>query len=57
MNIEIPFFDYILVLDPFYEYCLTLIPAWIENHMPRKAWDEITYPLPLHVASCKFGNG
>ena len=33
MNIEIPFFDYIMVLDPFYEYCLTLIPAWIENHL------------------------
>ena len=25
---------------------LTLIPAWISNHMPSKRWDESTYPLP-----------
>ena len=25
---------------------LTLIPAWISNHMPSKMWDEITYPFP-----------
>ena len=30
----------------FYWHCLTLIPAWISNHMPCKAWDEITYPFP-----------
>ena len=24
---------------------LTLIPAWIRNHMPGKVWDEITYPF------------
>ena len=24
---------------------LTLIPAWIDNYMPRKVWDEITYPF------------
>ena len=24
---------------------LTLIPAWISNHMPCKVWDEITYPI------------
>ena len=24
---------------------LTLIPAWISNHMPSKVWDEITYPF------------
>ena len=24
---------------------LTLIPAWIINHMPSKVWDEITYPF------------
>ena len=31
---------------PFYHHGLTLIPAWISNHMPRKVWAEITYPFP-----------
>ena len=31
---------------PFYYYGLTLIPAWISNHMHNKVWDEITYPFP-----------
>ena len=31
---------------PFYCHALTLIPAWISNHMARKVWDEITYPFP-----------
>ena len=30
---------------PFYLHGLTLIPAWISNHMPVKVWDEITYPF------------
>ena len=30
---------------PFYQHGLTLIPAWISNHMPGKMWDEITYPF------------
>ena len=25
--------------------CLTLIPAWIINYIPRKVWGEITYPF------------
>ena len=28
------------------KYGLTLIPAWISNYIPYKAWDEITYPFP-----------
>ena len=24
---------------------LTLIPAWISNHLPGKVWYEITYPF------------
>ena len=32
--------------SPFYLHGLTLIPAWISNHMPCKVWDEITYPIP-----------
>ena len=24
----------------------TNIPAWMSNHMPRKLWNEITYPFP-----------
>ena len=31
---------------PFYWHGLTLIPAWISNHMPSKVWGEITYPFP-----------
>ena len=30
---------------PLYWQGLTLIPAWISNHMPKKVWDKITYPL------------
>ena len=30
---------------PFYQYGLTLIPAWISNHMPSKVWDWVTYPF------------
>ena len=26
---------------PFYWHGLTLITAWINNHMPRKVWDEL----------------
>ena len=29
--------------DPFYLHGLTLIPAWIWNHIHYKVWDEITY--------------
>ena len=32
---------------PFYWHGLTLIPAWISNHMPIKVWDEVTYPFPI----------
>ena len=35
-----------VIWGPFYLHGLTLIPAWIRNHMPSKMWDEITYPLP-----------
>ena len=30
----------------FYYHDLTLIPAWISNHMCSKVWDEITDPFP-----------
>ena len=30
---------------PFYKYKLTLIPAWISNHIHYQVWDEITYPF------------
>ena len=31
--------------SPFYWHGLTLISAWISNHMPNKSRDEITYPF------------
>ena len=27
--------------DPYNKYGLTLIPAWISNHLPGKVWDDI----------------
>ena len=30
--------------SPFYWYRLTLIPAWIRNHLPSNVWDDVTYP-------------
>ena len=27
---------------PFYKHGLTLIPAWVSNHMPSEVWDGIT---------------
>ena len=36
---------------PFYWHGLTLIPAWISNHLPGKVWDEITYPF-LNFNGC-----
>ena len=40
--------------SPFYsEHSLTLITAWISNHMLNKVWDEITYPSS-NCNSCTF---
>ena len=36
----------IIVLGSFYKHGVTLIPAWISNHMPSKMWDEITFSIP-----------
>ena len=34
---------------PFYRHGLTLMPAWISNHMPGKMWDE-TFTVGYHLA-------
>ena len=34
------------IKGPFHWRGLTLIPAWISNHMLSKMWYEITYPFP-----------
>ena len=44
-----------------------IVPAWVINHIPGKAWDEITYPSPNFNGfpklqrgnrwTLKFGNG
>ena len=34
-----------------YKHGLTLITAWISNHMPSNMWDEITYPF-LNFNGC-----
>ena len=33
----------LLSYGPFYKHGLTLIPAWISNHIHQNMWDEITY--------------
>ena len=35
-----------LVPKPLHVEGLTLIPAWINNHLRYTVWDEITYPFP-----------
>ena len=37
---------------PFYIHGLTLLPAWISNHMPSKMWDEINHPFPNFNGGC-----
>ena len=32
--------------EPFYWQGLTSTPVWINNHIPSKMWDEISYPFP-----------
>ena len=46
-----------LLMGSFYHTVtwLTLIPAWVNNHMPSNLWEEIDYPFP--VAPLKFWNG
>ena len=39
----------------FYQHGLTLISAWIRNHMPSKVWDEIIYALP-NFSTCVIFN-
>ena len=31
---------------PFYQHGLTIIPAWVNNYIHYKVWDELTYPFP-----------
>ena len=33
-------------LGIFYQHRVTLIPAWMSNHMHGKMWDEYAYPFP-----------
>ena len=45
---------------PFTNMVLTLIPAWLSNHMHSLVWDEIIYPFLNFngtVAPLKFRNG
>ena len=36
----------LLQRGPFYYNGLTLILAWMNNHMLSEVWDEITHPFP-----------
>ena len=42
---------------PFYSCRLTLIPAWISNHMSSKTWNGITYPLPNFNSCSRWSLG
>ena len=46
IDIVLPEYSNINTRRPFYVRGLTLILAWISNHMPNKSLDEITYPFP-----------
>ena len=35
----------VATIGHFYQHGITLIPAWISNHMPSRVWHEITYPF------------
>ena len=37
---------YVWTWGPFYKIGLTLISAWICNHMQSEVWGETTYPFP-----------
>ena len=39
----IDFSQSISISGPFHYHGLTLIPAWINNNIHYKVWDEITY--------------
>ena len=45
------FYELLMTSGPFYYHGLTLISAWISNHMPSKVWDEITYSF-LNFNGC-----
>ena len=32
--------------DPFYKHGWTLIPTWINDHMPSKVWGQVNHPFP-----------
>ena len=36
----------VLMKGPFYQHGLTFIPEWINNHVPSKMCDQITYQFP-----------
>ena len=50
-------FDCITMTTPScYSLLTSISPAWINNHMPGKVWDDITYPFPTStVVPLKFG--
>ena len=53
-----PIWWLLVAWGPFYLHGLTLILAWISNHMPNKVWEEITYPFPkFNVVTIEFVYG
>ena len=46
--------DGVILWIPIYQYGLTLITTWINNHVHHKVWDEFTYLFP---APWNFGYG
>ena len=44
------------IWGPFYQYGLTLFPAWISNYIRYKVWDEINHPFPgFNAATVEVG--
>ena len=43
-NMSPAWWEAVITRGPFNPRGLTLIPGWINNYLPIKAWGEITYP-------------
>ena len=43
--LTVQIFNVLYCWGSFYCHGLTLIPAWISNHMPNEAWDAFAYPF------------
>ena len=47
-----------LATPPFYKHGLTLMSAWLSDHIPNKVWKELLVHSTISTAArLKIGNG